>query len=40
MGSEGKQNTPLQNSPLWHTNYFEGVIFKKWQTQKKLWKLS
>lgn len=37
---EGKQNRPPQNMPLWHKDYREMVIFKKDQTEEKLWQLS
>ena len=33
-----KQNLPSPNMPLWHKDYFKLVIFKKLQTQEKLWK--
>ena len=35
MDSEGDQNMPSQNMPLWHIDYFELVVFKKQQTQEK-----
>ena len=35
---EGEQNLPSPNMPLWHKDYFNLVIFKKLQTQEKLWK--
>lgn len=26
---EGEQNIPPQNTPLWHKDYFEPIIFKR-----------
>ena len=33
---EEKQNTPLQNMPLWPKDYFHLIIFERLQTQEKL----
>lgn len=38
--SEGDQNIPSQNMPLWHKDYFKLVIFKKQQRPEKLCKPS
>lgn len=37
--NEGGHHLPLQNMSLWHEGYFRRIIFKKQQTQGKLWKL-
>lgn len=36
QGVEGFQNMPLQNMPLWHTDYFELKPIEDQQMQEKL----
>lgn len=37
---EGEQNTPPQNVPLRHKDYFEMIIFERQQMREKLWEQS
>lgn len=40
LTAERQQNMPSQNMPPWHKDSFELIIFKKQQTQEKLWEWS
>lgn len=38
--TEGAQNMPAQNMPLWHKDYFELITLKKQKAQETFWQLN